>query len=594
MRFTLTARRSFVARLIMVVLIGAAASDSSWVPALRAQGPAFPLQRRTIFAADIGQVQQTGIANPGVRRQRETDVDLSFLGSIGAPAALWPVAPARSLALNLFADADFTAVLDRVETVSTLGHAWVGRIPGAEGSQVIVGVSAGILTASVDTGSAQYSVRLSPTGRYRIAQVDSSALQPFAPPISPHVQAGAGFETAGDAGDVYDLLFLYTATARTQAGGTAAVNSLVTTSVARVNAAYVASGIETRCRLAAAVEIIYTESGEALTDLGVLRTNPNVQAMRNQYAADVVSLLVSRDPKYSGFGYVMDQNSVSFAPYAYNVVVHYSFLPYVYALAHEIGHNQGAHHEPGNGCPGLFVYSCGYTDTVNRFYTVMSYGLACQTAGLGCTLLNQFSNPDVFFRGVPTGSATQDNARTINNTRVAFANFRQHDQVLLTIQSSAFGTTDPIPGVYPYAPGVAATVLAKPDLYATFVGWSLSASGSANPLTVTMDQDKTILATFRRIFEPVATGRRQLNRSFSQAEYINVLSWTPNPANQGLDIAGYRIYRMEGATPMLLAQVSASTLEYRHRQAGLGQVRYAIAILAAGLHEGLPAFVTVQ
>jgi hypothetical protein len=109
-----------------------------------------------------------------------------------------------------------------------------------------------------------------------------------------------------------------------------------------------------------------------------------------------------------------------------------------------------------------------------------------------------------------------------------------------------------------------------------------------------MDQDKTILATFRRILEPVATGRKQLNRSFSQAEYINVLSWTANPANQGVNIMGYRIYRMDGATPALLAQVPATTLEYRHRNAGLSPIKYAIAVLAAGLHEGLPAFVTVQ
>jgi hypothetical protein len=494
----------------------------------------------------------------------------------------------------LFADADFIAVLDRVETVSTVGYAWVGRIPAVEGSQVVIGVAGGVLTASVELGSAIYGVRLSPTGRYRIAQVNQSVLQPFGPPISPEVAEVSGLQTAGDAGDFYDLLFLYTESAGAQAGGTAAVNSLITASVARVNASYEASGVQIRCRLAAAVEIIYAESGRISTDLSVLRANSNVQALRNQYAADVVSLMISKDSEFSGFGYVMRQNNASFASSAYNVVVHYRTLPYIFALAHEIGHNQGAEHEPGNGCPGLFSFSCGYTDTANGFYTIMSYGLACQAAGFSCTLLNQFSNPAIFFRGVPTGSPTQDNARTLNNSRLVFANFRQHDGVLLTIQSSAFGTTDPLPGVYSYGSGLTATVQAKPEPYATFVAWSLSASGSANPLTLTMDQDKTILATFRRILEPVATGRKQLNRSFSQAEYINVLSWTANPANQGVNIMGYRIYRMDGATPALLAQVPATTLEYRHRNAGLSPIKYAIAVLAAGLHEGLPAFVTVQ
>src|SRR5206468_501411 len=65
-------------------------------------------------------------------------------------------------------------------------------------------------------------------------------------------------------------------------------------------------------------------------------------------------------------------------------------------------------------------YSCGYTDFVHRFYDIMSYGNGCSN----CTQINYFSSPLVNYHGFPTGTATQDNARTITNTRVSVANYR--------------------------------------------------------------------------------------------------------------------------------------------------------------------------
>jgi hypothetical protein len=50
----------------------------------------------------------------------------------------------------------------------------------------------------------------------------------------------------------------------------------------------------------------------------------------------------------------------------------------------------------------------------------MSYGNGCTN----CTYLNEFSSPNNQYQGRPTGTATQDNARTINDTRAAIANYR--------------------------------------------------------------------------------------------------------------------------------------------------------------------------
>ncbi len=163
----------------------------------------------------------------------------------------------------------------------------------------------------------------------------------------------------------------------------------------------------------------------------------------------------------------------------------------------------------------------------------------------------------------------------------------------LVIQAEANGTTAPVPGIYAYPPNASVQVTAIPGQFATFVDWIGDASGSANPLTVPMDRDKTVRANFRYIYAPETSGQRVLNRSFSQAEYINILSWENNPANAGLAIAAYRIYTVSGGTATLLAEVGADVREYSHRMAGTEAVTYRVAAVTAGGREGAPAEVTV-
>lgn len=67
-----------------------------------------------------------------------------------------------------------------------------------------------------------------------------------------------------------------------------------------------------------------------------------------------------------------------------------------------------------------------------------------------------------------------------------------------------------------------------------------------------------------RIDAPLGfSGTKVLNRSLSQAEYINVLTWQPNPDNQ--DIVKYRIFQRVGNSLQVLAEVNAGENEYRHR-----------------------------
>lgn len=167
-------------------------------------------------------------------------------------------------------------------------------------------------------------------------------------------------------------------------------------------------------------------------------------------------------------------------------------------------------------------------------------------------------------------------------------------QSQLTLASSQYGTTNPAPGTYSYALGTQVQITAIPDTYAIFINWTGSVTDTANPLMLTMDADKTVTANFRYIYAPAVSGRKMLNRTFSQAEYINILSWQPHPLNQGLNITKYRIYQVSGNTPTLLVEVASNLTEWYHRKAGRAALQYTIAAVTSSGREGAPAAITIQ
>jgi len=83
---------------------------------------------------------------------------------------------------------------------------------------------------------------------------------------------------------------------------------------------------------------------------------------------------------------------------------------------------------------------------------------------------------------------------TMNSPKTITANFSR--QYTLTIKAGLGGTTDPRPGTYTFSPGKQATINAIPDKGYSFAGWSGDVSSMDNPLIVTMDSDKSIIANF--------------------------------------------------------------------------------------------------
>lgn len=141
-------------------------------------------------------------------------------------------------------------------------------------------------------------------------------------------------------------------------------------------------------------------------------------------------------------------------------------------------------------------------------------------------------------------------------------------QFHLTIMATMGGSTQPIPGLYPCYKGTIMRITAIPDSNHIFSRWHGNIPPNDlndNPITLNMDQDRTISAHFDPLlFPPLEfSGSQVVNRSLSQSEYINVLTWKPNPAN--LNISIHRIYVERGGNQNILAELPVSFTEYWHR-----------------------------
>lgn len=91
----------------------------------------------------------------------------------------------------------------------------------------------------------------------------------------------------------------------------------------------------------------------------------------------------------------------------------------------------------------------------------------------------------------------------------------------------------------------------------------LTSAGCADVFVAQIDGDGNLVASRLRHPPLQFRGYKFLNRSLSQSEYINILSWARNPDDPGA--VAYRIYLVEGESLSLKAEVDASTFTYLHR-----------------------------
>jgi peptidyl-Asp metalloendopeptidase len=307
------------------------------------------------------------------------------------------------------------------------GDVWRGRMQNRTDSEVTLSTVNGLLAGSITVGQDIYEIRPVAGGQHVIEKVDWQKFPEEKDKVSTDTQAttSANVSTASVAGDVVqiDLLSVYTPQAKTAAGGDAQIQAVIQAAVDKANTAFINSQVNAHYNLVHTEQVNHNDAGNIDTDLNWVTYDSSVANMRNQYGADMVSLIIDNGGNYCGSGWVQTSPGPGFASLAYQVTARSCAVSNL-SLAHEHGHNLGMDHDPANGWPPSYEsYPWAYGHAVNGvFRTVMAYPSACKPS---CPRVAYFSNPNVTYAGYPAGIANQrDNARVANSTVGIVAAFR--------------------------------------------------------------------------------------------------------------------------------------------------------------------------
>ncbi|MCX6565870.1 MAG: M6 family metalloprotease domain-containing protein [Candidatus Aminicenantes bacterium] len=236
----------------------------------------------------------------------------------------------------------------------------------------------------------------------------------------------------------------------------------------------------------------------------------------------------------------------------------------------------------------FFLYDNSYTE--HKYVRLMEAdGLEEIEKNRGANAGDFYTPGGAFNSGTTPNSNAYDGARTNASVdkitvlgqdmtcRISFAG----NVLQIAVNDASCGTTSPLPGTYTYPDGADVQVTALPAPHNAFTGWTGDKSGRANPATIRMDRDKSVTANFRQVYPPASlTAVRLENRSVTQTEYIVDLAWAPNPANEGLTITGYRVYRVLGDSWVKIADLSGEARSYRHRSVPQEAQTYGVVAVA--------------
>jgi peptidyl-Asp metalloendopeptidase len=344
-----------------------------------------------------------------------------------------------TLTLNLFDDVVVTAVRDRMIDNVKGQSTWIGHVEGEQDSEVYLTIHGNTMSGNVQIGDKTYEIEPNGNNQHDITQVDpdknpkhsnSKTVEDF---LAAGGQLGStatpsgATTSAATASTVIDLMVVYTPRARTNAGGQAGIQTKIANAVAMANQAYINSKIDMQLNVVYVSEVNYTETGnmsDALTKLAVTNDGviDEIHTWRNNYGADQV-LMVTADANFCGIAYVMQSPSSAYSTLAFSAThddSQYACLS-DNTLAHELGHNQGdQHNREDANTVGAYSYSYGYRlCQTGGFRTVMSYSCS------GGTRVSYFSSPNVALsNGLLTGTATENNALSMTNTKAIVAAFR--------------------------------------------------------------------------------------------------------------------------------------------------------------------------
>lgn len=395
---------------------------------------------------------------------------------VGTPAwaapglvALTPLTDTFSPAATVEYDVEFDLALEDVEVLQlTLpggifeatrtdlvhqvhGVYWQGKI--YDSWEVLITVYDETASGLIHTPWQVYELIPGPKGGLRLAELDDERFLPCAAdeleaPIPEEsgsaAPGGGGANQAGGSTNgtltIMDVMVVYTAVARSRAGGQSQIESVIQSAVNITNTAYENSEVDARIHLIHTAETSIPETGSASSVLSTLRDDSTVQGLRNTYGADMVALIVDDLNNACGIGYLQRRPGPGFAPSAYQVTDRGCAVGNR-TFAHEFGHNQGCEHDPANGnspSRASFPFAFGHFHS-GSYRTVMSYSNQCSG---GCPRVSHFSNSNVLNSNRATGILDQrENYRTINATAPIVADFRA-PAVTLDVAQATYQTSE--------------------------------------------------------------------------------------------------------------------------------------------------------